>query len=149
MVLKAVVPVLVGTALLLGGSAAGAADYRPDEFLSLDLSKAVLSPKRLGPPGEFAQVPVEARSEPSGIVSRNAQPRKVAVEPVQSAPVRAELKSPAHRASRVAQARSKPRDAGRAHLAQRHGNPLNAQAMDTRIQKWPCNPDNGGICAWR
>jgi len=37
----------------------------------------------------------------------------------------------------------------RVKLAQRHGNPLNAQAMDTRIQKWPCNPDNGGICAWQ
>lgn len=157
MVLKGVVPALLGTALLLGGSAGWAADYRPDEFLNLDLSKAVLSPKRLGPPTEFAPVPVEAKneaknevkSEPSGIVAQNANPKKVAVEHVEAAPVRAQLKTP-HRHSRVAQARSeKRRGTGRVHLARRHGNPMNAQAMDTRIQKWPCNPDYGGICAWR
>jgi hypothetical protein len=150
MVPKGIFPALLGAALLLGSGTAWAADYRPDEFLNLDLSKAVLSPKRLGPPTEFAPVPVEAKSEPSGIVAQNANPKKVAVEHVQGAPVRAELKPPAHRRSRVAQAHSeKRRGAGRAHLARRHGNPMNAEAMDTRIQKWPCNPDYGGICVWR
>ena len=152
MVAKGIFPALLGTALLLvGSSTVWAADYRPDEFLNLDLSKAVLSPKRLGPPAEFAPVPVEAKSEPSGIVAQNANPKKVAVKHVKGAPVRAELKLPAaHRRSRVAQAGSERRNgAGRAHLARRHGNPMNAEAMDTRIQKWPCNPDYGGICAWR
>jgi len=37
--------------------------YRAGEYLNLDLSKAVLSPKRLGPPAEFAPVAVEARTE--------------------------------------------------------------------------------------
>lgn len=150
MVLKGIFPVVLGTALLLGSSAAWAADYRPDEFLNLDLSKAVLSPKRLGPPTEFAKVPLEAKSEPSGIVAQNANPKKVATERVAAAPARAELRPPAHHTRRIAQARSeKRRGAGRVHLARRHGNPMNAEAMDTRIQKWPCNPDYGGICAWR
>ena len=49
MVLKNVVPALLGVALL-AGSGAMAAEYRADEFLTLDLSKAVLSPNPLGPP---------------------------------------------------------------------------------------------------
>jgi len=32
-------------------------------------------------------------------------------------------------------------------LARRHGNPLDAQALDTRIQTWPCK--SGGICDWK
>ena len=149
MVPKGILPILLGAALLLGSSTAWAAGYGPDEFLNLDLSKAVLSPKRLGPPTEFAKVPIEAKCEPSGIVGQNANPKKVAVQHVKTAPVRAELKPPAHGRSRVAQARSdKRRGAGRARLARRHGNPMNAEAMDMRIQKWPCNPDHGGICAW-
>ena len=49
--------------LLAAGSVALADEYRPNEFLGLDLSAAVLSPKRLGPPAEFAPVAVEANSE--------------------------------------------------------------------------------------
>jgi hypothetical protein len=137
-------PALLGAALIAGG-AVRAADYTPSEFLGLDLSKAVLSPKRLGPANEFAPVAVEAKGdtkgEPSGVIARN-DAKKVAVERVKVAK--------AHRGGRVAEAQGeKPRGAARARLAHRHGNPLNAQAMDTRIQKWPCNPDEGGICAWR
>jgi hypothetical protein len=40
----------------------------------------------------------------------------------------------------------KPRGAVRTKLARRHGNPLDAQAFDTRIQAWPCK--SGGICNW-
>jgi hypothetical protein len=63
MVLIRVFPALTGAALLMLGGASVAADYRADEFLSLDLSKAVLSPKRLGPPAEFAPVPLEAKGD--------------------------------------------------------------------------------------
>ncbi len=63
MVLIRVFPALVGAVLLMLGGAAIAADYRADEFLSLDLSKAVLSPKPLGPPAEFAPVPLEAKGD--------------------------------------------------------------------------------------
>jgi hypothetical protein len=41
----------------------------------------------------------------------------------------------------------KPHGAARTRLARRHGNPLDAQALDTRIQVWPCK--SGGICSWK
>ena len=49
----------------LGGTAL-ADEYRPDEFLRLDLPKVVLSPKRLGPEAEFAPVPIEAKTDRVG-----------------------------------------------------------------------------------
>jgi hypothetical protein len=43
----------------------------------------------------------------------------------------------------------KRRGTARIRLAHRHGNPLDAraQAMDRRIQTWPCR--SGGICNWK
>ena len=62
MVLKSV-PFAVAIALVLAGAGiVRADDYKPDEYLSLDLSKAVLSPKRLGPETKFAPVALEAVS---------------------------------------------------------------------------------------
>lgn len=129
----------IAIALVLAGTAlARADDYKPDEYLGLDLSKAVLSPKRLGPETRFAPVALEAkggnearaRAEPMDV------PKKVAAE-------RVHVSQP-----KVAHARSaQPRGAARTKLAHRHGNPLNAQAMDTRIQTWPCR--SGGICNWK
>jgi hypothetical protein len=156
MVLKGVFCAVLGAALIAGGAAlivggaASAADYEPDEFLSLDLSKAVLSPKPLGPEGSFAPVAVEAKGDTvSGVLAKN-DAKKVAVQRVKGAPARAELTSAARHDGRLARAPSEKRPgAARARLAHRQGNPLNAQAMDTRIQKWPCNPDMGGICAWQ
>ncbi len=130
MVLKGVSAAVVVAALAWGGIAA-AADYRPDEFLGLDLSKALLSPKQLGPPNRFAPVPVEAQAEPK------EAPRKIATERVRG------LAEP-----KVAHARPQGRrGSGRTRLAHRHTNPLDAQAMDTRIQVWPCR--SGGICSWK
>ena len=146
MVLKAIFPALVGAALIAGG-AASAADYRPDEFLNLDLSRAVLSPKPLGPVNEFAPVPVEAKSEASGVLSQN-DAKRVAIKRVRGAPVRAELTSVRSDGHLARAPSEKSRGTARTRLAHRHGNALNAQAMDTRIQTWPCNPDMGGICAW-
>ncbi len=122
-------------ATLAWGSAATADEYRADEFLSLDLSKAVLSPKPLGPAATFTPVPVEARADrPSPAaqaqVAPKAEPRIAASRPA------------------AAQARAeKPRGAARTKLARRQGNPLDAQARDTRVQVWPCK--SGGICGWR
>jgi hypothetical protein len=48
--------------LLAWAGLSSAAEYSPGEFLGLDLSKAVLSPKPLGPPAQFAPVPIEADS---------------------------------------------------------------------------------------
>jgi hypothetical protein len=136
MVLKNVFAALICTTLLAWSGLAVADEYRPDEFLGLDLSKAVLSPKPLGPPSQFEPVPVEARADRGGEGA--------------SVPARAEAKAEhkivIHK-TRVVRARAeKPRGAVRTKLARRHGNPLDAQAFDTRIQVWPCK--SGGICNW-
>ena len=158
MVLKRLFPVLVCAASLAVVSAAMADEYRPDEYLSLELSKAVLSPKPLGPPQQFAPLPVEAKSEKSDRGSeadwaRNelkTEPRKVAVDDVKAAgPLRASRPRRATHVARESRAREKPRGSARVRLARRHRNPLDAEAMDTRIQKWPCRAGEGGICNWK
>jgi hypothetical protein len=112
-------------AMLLGWNGASAADERrADEFLSLDLSTAVLSPKPLGPVSHFAPV------QPDAGAQARARPATV-VAPARVAHFRGE----------------KPRGYARTKLARRHGNPLDAQAFDTRIQVWPCK--SGGICNWQ
>lgn len=138
MVLKSV-PFAVAIALVLAwGGIARADDYKPDEYLGLDLSKAVLSPKRLGPETQFAPVALEAKggNEAHARAVPMDVPKKVAAERVHvSEPKVAHTKS------------AQPRGAARTRLARRHSNPLNAQAMDTRIQTWPCR--SGGICNWK
>ncbi|HVQ67819.1 MAG TPA: hypothetical protein VMT08_09985 [Bradyrhizobium sp.] len=131
MVLKSAFAAAFCMGLLLSGDAALADEYRADEFLGLDLSQAVLSPKRLGPETQFAPVRIEARADRRPVktervvVSKEAAPKpQVALERVE-----------------------KPRAAARTKLARRHSNPLDAQARDTRIQKWPCK--SGGICGWQ
>ena len=73
MVLKNVCIAISCTTLLAWSSPSIADEYRPDEFLSLDLSKALLSPKPLGPASEFAPVQVEAKTDRG---SRVAQARE-------------------------------------------------------------------------
>jgi hypothetical protein len=116
-------------------------DYRPDEFLGLDLSKAVLSPKRLGPDTEFAPVPVEAKADrrdgARGELSadrKSVRTTKVTVAHVEQSRGAVRVKEHSRGAARV-------------KLAKRHSNPLDAQARDTRIQTWPCR--SGGICNWQ
>jgi hypothetical protein len=144
MVLKNAVPAIIGTTLLAWSGLAVADEYRPGEFFGLDLSKAVLSPKPLGPAQQFVPVQLEAKTDREN----------------ERAPARAEAKIEskivvhktrvvrAHPAKPVVHARAdKPRGAVRTKLARRHGNPLDAQAFDTRIQAWPCK--SGGICNWK
>jgi hypothetical protein len=129
MVLKNVFAAVVCAAFLAAGSAM-ADGYRADEFFSLDLKKAALSPKPLGPPAQFAPVPVEAKADPQGRAAH------VSVGPKAVAKVR------------VVHARAEqPHGAARTQLARKHSNPLDAQAFDTRIQVWPCR--SGGICNWQ
>jgi hypothetical protein len=168
MVLQRICPALVGAALVLAGSAAIAAEYRPDEFLGLDLSKAVLSPKPLGPPSEFAPVPVEANADAATKVDI-AKTEGAKLDITKSDVAKPDVTKPhiasadhatavgrSHVASRhtlrsgtdVAHIRTeKPRGAARTLLVHRHGSPLDSQALDTRIQTWPCN--SGGICNWK
>lgn len=130
MVLKNVCVAVICTMLSAWSGLVMADEYRPGEFLGLDLSKAVLSPKPLGPASQFAPVPVEARAD------RGREGASARVERV------------THPKTRVVHARTeKPRGAARTKLARRHGNPLDAQAFDTRVQVWPCK--SGGICNWK
>jgi len=144
MVARSLVPALFAAALMVSGGAS-AADYRPGDFLNLDLSKAVLSKTPLGPPAEFAPVAVEAKSDIKS--DRDGEPAwarndlKVEPKPVPVRTVRA-----AHRPTHVASATR--HGAARVKLAHRHGNPLDARAMDTRVQTWPCR-SGGGICDWK
>ena len=70
MVLKNVFAVILCTTLLAWSGLSIADEYRADEFLGLDLSRAVLSPKRLGPESEFAPVAIEARTDSTGAVEQ-------------------------------------------------------------------------------
>jgi hypothetical protein len=141
MVLKNVCIAMIYATLLAWSGPSIADEYRPDEFLSLDLSKALLSPKPLGPPSEFAPVQVEARAD------RGSGIKQARVEPKAEAKIVKTRRVLIPR-TRVAHMRSeKPRGSVRTKLARRHGNPLDAQAFDTRIQVWPCK--SGGICNWK
>ena len=133
--LKNTIGVVLCVGLLMSGSAALADEYRAGQLLGLDLSQAVLSSKRLGPPTQFAPVRIEARSDSRpvqterGVESKDAAPKPQVAERVEKP--RAE----------------KPRVTARTKLARPSGNPLDAQARDTRIQTWPCT--SGGICDWQ
>ena len=131
MVLKSAIASALCTGLLIWGGAALADEYRANEFLGLDLSQAVLSPKRLGPETQFAPVRIEARTDRRPVKTERVVVAKEAAPRPQVAQQRVE----------------RPRAAARTKLARRHTNPLDAQARDTRIQKWPCT--SGGICGWQ
>jgi hypothetical protein len=128
MALKSVFAAVCCAAILAAGSA-WADEYRPGEFLTLDLSKAALSPKPLGPPQQFEPIRNEAKTDPQRNAAR-----------VDAAPKAAKTKI-------VHAHAEKPRAPARTKLARRHTNPLDAQASDTRIQVWPCR--SGGICNWQ
>ena len=63
MVLKNAFAAAICAGILLLGGAAQADEYRASDFLTLDLSKAVLSQKRLGPETQFAPLRIEAKSD--------------------------------------------------------------------------------------
>ena len=124
MALKDYFAVLLCTGVLTWSCPSTADEYRPYEFLKLDLSVAVLSPKLLGPSTQFEPVAVQAKADPA--------PVTLAAKAVKAVAVRM----------------AKPHIAVPTKLAVRkRGNPLDAQAFDARIQVWPCR--SGGICNWR
>ena len=154
MVLKNLCVAAVCTASLALGGVAFADEYRPNELFGLDLSKAVLSPKRLGPPAQFEPVPVEAKADHSSDPQASSEPK---VEESKVAPQKAvrttKVTPPAEKVQEKSaektheKKRAVARVPARAKLARRHSNPLDAQARDTRIQTWPCR--TGGICNWQ
>lgn len=127
----------VGIALLTGLPAAqaepAATTYKAGEFLMLDLQKALLSPKPLGPPAQFEAYPIEARSDAKNAIDAAAD-KPVAQKAVPVA------KPPRNVATR-------PQPPARTRVARPRSNPLDANAADTRIQTWPCR--SGGICNWQ
>jgi hypothetical protein len=125
---------ILGATLVAWSGMSIADEYRPGEFLSLDLTNAVLSPKPLGPATQFAPVRIEARADPAP--SARVTPAKAHV-----AKTHATRTDGAHRSA------EKPRGAARTKLARPRGNPLDAQASDTRIQVWPCR--SGALCNWK
>jgi hypothetical protein len=134
---------VLGALLVASGSAALAAEYRPDDFLTLDLSKAVLSPTPLGPTEHFVPGPVKARGDTGDVKSDGktvGESRASQARPAAERGAARQLRRPRVLAEG-------PRGSARVRLAHRHGNPLDAQAMDRRIQVWPCR--SGGICNWK
>lgn len=134
---------ICATGIALSGFAA-AQDYRPGEYLTLDLPRAVMSPKPIGPANTFKPGPlgvtfdrgdhaVQARAEPV------AEPTKTETITVQ----KSVTPSP-----RVAHAPAEHlRQAKRTPIALHRRNPVEAEARDIRIQVWPCR--TGGICNWK
>jgi hypothetical protein len=134
MVPKTVFTGMVCAVLFACSGLAAADEYRPGQFLNLDLSQAVLSPKPLGPPAQFVPGPIEPGADPAEVAQAGEQPKPAAAVVVPR--------------TRVARLRAeRPRAAVRARVARRHTTPLDAQAFDTRIQVWPCR--SGGICNWQ
>lgn len=149
MVLKSARAAALGMGLLICGSPtlgspALADEYGAGEFLGMDLPRALLSPKRLGPETEFAPFPIEARTDRKQVKTERVVAPEVAARAAE--PEIAARPKVAERKARVVQGRTeKPRGTARTKLARR--NPLDAQARDTRIQTWPCK--SGGICDWQ
>ncbi|MGM4893875.1 hypothetical protein [Tardiphaga sp. 839_C3_N1_4] len=114
-------------ALLASFGAAQADTYKPGEYLLLDLQKAVLSPKLLGPPASFEQVQIQAKADAKA---------NVKADPAKAAPRVARTQAVKPVAQRAAQKK-----------VVRRGNPLDSNAADTRVQVWPCR--TGGICSWQ
>ena len=128
---------VAGIALLAGFVTAQAEPvaktYKAGEFLTLDLQKALLSPKPLGPNAQFESYPIEARADAKNAIDASAD-KPVAQKAIPVA------KQPRNVATR-------PQPPARTRVARPRSNPLDANAADTRIQTWPCR--TGGICNWQ
>jgi hypothetical protein len=156
MVLNRVWLAATAAAALAASGLAAAQQYRPDEFFKLDLSKAVLSPKPLGPATSFAPGPLDVTVDRGNNAAQANAELLDDPKSVRADTVHAETEPEIRRASKtissrvhVARARTERLPVHRPHtLVALHGrNPVEAQARDTRIQVWPCR--SGGICNWK
>ncbi len=172
MILKRVWLAAIGVTALAWSSVAAAQSYRPGDFLNLDLSKAVLSPKPLGPATSFTPGPLDVTVDRGNNPAlANAElvvdPKTVSAETVHAESSPAASGALARRSAappeRIAHARTE-RPAPHRPLVALHGrNPIEARAEDlgtraeihaaartanrSRIQVWPCK--SGGICDWK
>jgi hypothetical protein len=148
--------------MVLGWSGLSAAQqYRPNEYLTLDLSQAVLSPKPLGPAAGFAPGPLDVTVDRDNNAARASAELVVDPKSVATATVHAENDSTANNPTPKAKLRTAASGLRAAHasaersashkphaLVALHGrNPLEAQARETAVQVWPCR--SGGICNWK
>jgi len=117
-------------ALVFSGLSA-ADEYRADDFLALDLSKAVLSPRPLGPASAFVQAPPRVAADQGG--SRGQSKREPA----------AHSKVAVDGATSLSSGIQPPRLLARTRTAHPHGHAGDAPP----VQVWPCK--SGGICSWR
>ena len=171
MVLNRVCFAAFGAMILAWSGLSVAQQYRPGEYLNLDLSRAVLSPKPLGPAASFAPGPLDVTVDRGNNAAQASAELVVDPKPVATATVHAQNDSTSNnstsknftsknltsktalrtaasgwRAAHASAERSLPH---KPHaLVALHGrNPAEAQARDTAVQTWPCK--SGGICNWK
>jgi hypothetical protein len=155
-----------GVVILAWSGLSAAQQYRPGEYLNLDLSRAVLSPKPLGPAAGFAPGPLDVTVDRGNNAARASAELVVDPKTVATATVHAENDSTSNnstpknfapktalrtaasglRAAHASAERSAPHKP-RALVALHGRNPLEAQARETAVQTWPCK--SGGICNWK
>jgi hypothetical protein len=148
-----------GAMVLVSSGVSAAQPYHPGEFLNLDLSRAILSPKPLGPAAGFAPGPLDVTVDRSDKAARASAELAVDPKSVATATVHAENKAipkaepktvlrTAASGMRTAHGRVAERTASHRTLVALYGrNPVEAQARETTVQTWPCR--SGGICNWK
>jgi len=171
MVLNRVCFAAFGVMILAWSGLSAAQQYRPGEYLTLDLSRAVLSPKPLGPAAGFTPGPLDVTVDRGNHVAQASAELVVDPKPVPTATVRVESNSTAKNFApknfvtknfapkatiriaasgmRAAHASAERSASHKPHaLLALHGrNPMEAQARETVVQTWPCK--SGGICNWK
>jgi hypothetical protein len=139
---------------------------RRHQYFNMDLPRAALSPQPLGPLSQFApsgvtksgaakghgeaiaaseQKPAQTKTaEIKAAETKTAETRTESASLARKSANRASAKVMSAKVLRTAQVRQRA-----VRLARRSGggNPLDAQAFDVRIRRWPC--DGGGICDWQ
>jgi hypothetical protein len=166
MVLNRVCFAAFGVMMLAWSGLSAAQQYRPGEYLTLDLSRAVLSPKPLGPAAGFAPGPLDVTVDRGNNAAQTSAELVIDPKPVPIATVRVESNSTTKNFTtknltsktairtaalglRAAHASAERSASHKPHaLLALHGrNPMEAQARETAVQTWPCK--SGGICNWK
>jgi hypothetical protein len=161
MVLNRVCFAAFGVMILTWSGLSVAQQYRPGEYLNLDLSRAVLSPKPLGPSAGFTPGPLDVTIDRGKDAAQASVELLVDPKTVTAATVHVENDPAPNNSTPKAKLRTAASGLRAAHagversashkpraLVALHGrNPMEAQARDTKVQTWPCR--SGGICNWK
>src|ERR1700679_1693498 len=156
MVLRNVFLTGIGVAALAWSDPSLAQQYRAGEFLNLDLSHAVLSPKPLGPATSFAPGPLDVTVDRANNAAQANTESVVETKSMATASVHVQSKPTTHTAPSTAasgmrgahaRAERSPPHKPHALVTLHQRNPVEAQARETKVQVWPCK--SGGICNWK